>query len=90
MVIYKLDVIDKKYFQKLLFCVNIQGATLFINEPNEQEILGYFVVKDGLKIEFRNISTTGRLFQEGQKTSWLKELDYPNSKRRIVAIPYMD
>ena len=69
---------------------NIPGATLFINEPNEEEILGYFVIKDGVKIEFRNISTIGRLFHEGQKTSWLKELDYPNSKRRVVAIPYFE
>ena len=77
-------------FKNNFFSFNIQGATLFINEPNEQEILGYFVFKDGLKIEFKNISTIGRLFQEGHKISWLKELDYPNSKRRIVAIPYMD
>ena len=69
---------------------NPQGATLFINEPNEEEILGYFISKDGLKIEFRNISTIGTLFLEGQKISWLKKLDYPNSKRRIVAIPYLD
>ena len=69
---------------------NIKGATLFINEPNEEEILGYVVVKYGLNIEFRNTSTIGRLFQEGQKNSWLKELDYPNSKRRVVAIPYLD
>ena len=70
--------------------IHLQGVLLFINEPNEQEVLGNIVVKDGLKIEFINITTKDRLFQEGQKISWLKELDYPNSKRRVVAISYLD
>ena len=67
-----------------------EGMVLFISEPNRHEVLGYLVKIDGLKMEFKNITTDGgKLYPNGQKKNWLKESEYPNSKRRVITIPFL-
>ena len=64
---------------------------LFINEPNRNEVLGYLVKIVGLKMELKNITTKGgKLYPNGQRKNWLNEIEYPNSERRVIAIPFLD
>ena len=67
------------------------GMVLFISEPNRNEVLGYLVKIDGLNMELKNITTNGgKLYPNGQRKNWLKESEYPNSKRRVITIPFLN
>ena len=67
---------------------SFEGMILFFNEPNVEEAFGYLVNKNGLKIEFKNI--TIKLHPKGQKINWLGEIVVPDINNRIIAIPFLD
>lgn len=61
---------------------------LYLNFPNEEEVLGYFMLLSNTKMHFKPLETVGeKVFREGEKKSWMEP--FPKlTTHKLLVLPF--